>query len=459
MDTVNFQCGHCGKLMGVPPSLVGQRVRCPHCQQVVLAPVPPPAPAGPEPAPAGPPLETSFHVPPPADEDSIFTPPEESSEDLFGAGLAPRVEMPPELAWVPPPAPEPPPAAPDLTLPQAEPTVAYVTPPPPTPDLGAATQPAGGLPFGDAGQAPPPGEAAPGPAAEPAGEIAPEVVAEARRAAAVRPRSGGGGWIYPILIIPLISYSIFATIALAMVYLRPPPPDPLEFLPDPTETPATRLKHQPLNVQDRPLLKLPPHLRTPLGQPIQVGDVRVKPTRVEFGKVVFHSPGRDDTPSRFPTLSLHLEVENVSEDVAFRPMDRFFNRLWNKDRQQFLTNMPFSYLEMGPSRLYGGPCKWEPRGKEHELVETVVGQDYGRELKPGETFTTFVCVDPDSQDPARLAAHPEDDIARYQGPLTYRVHLRRGLVKHRGRDVSVTTVIGVDFDSKDIQKTDQATSR
>ena len=37
MATVNFQCGHCAKLMAVNATFLGQQVRCPHCQQVVVA--------------------------------------------------------------------------------------------------------------------------------------------------------------------------------------------------------------------------------------------------------------------------------------------------------------------------------------------------------------------------------------------------------------------------------------
>ena len=38
MDVVRFPCSHCQKLMGVGPELAGQRVRCPHCQRVLVAP-------------------------------------------------------------------------------------------------------------------------------------------------------------------------------------------------------------------------------------------------------------------------------------------------------------------------------------------------------------------------------------------------------------------------------------
>src|SRR5437763_1339138 len=49
MQTTNFQCGHCGNLMAVTANMLGQQVRCPNCQQVVLAPAP---------APTGTPAET-----------------------------------------------------------------------------------------------------------------------------------------------------------------------------------------------------------------------------------------------------------------------------------------------------------------------------------------------------------------------------------------------------------------
>src|SRR5437763_1257562 len=47
MQTVNFRCGHCNNLMAVGTEFLGQQVRCPHCQNVVVAP-----PAAPAPAPA-----------------------------------------------------------------------------------------------------------------------------------------------------------------------------------------------------------------------------------------------------------------------------------------------------------------------------------------------------------------------------------------------------------------------
>src|SRR5262249_52684111 len=114
MQTVNFQCGHCRNVMGVNAAYLGKQVRCPHCQQVVLAPaqaaapapvptvVPAPVPS-PIPAPAPVPVPVGGGPPPgpgvgqskPHDpEDSIFG--EQVDEDLFGSPPKSKVELPPE---------------------------------------------------------------------------------------------------------------------------------------------------------------------------------------------------------------------------------------------------------------------------------------------------------------------------------------------------------------------------
>ena len=88
MQTVNFQCGNCNNLMGVSSEFLGQQVRCPHCQAVVVAPAAP-APARPgvmDPVDFSPSLANQH--------DDIFAPPE-PTDDLFGAAEGPRVELPP----------------------------------------------------------------------------------------------------------------------------------------------------------------------------------------------------------------------------------------------------------------------------------------------------------------------------------------------------------------------------
>src|SRR6476646_5898392 len=97
METVNFQCGHCSQVLAVSKEHLGQQVRCPHCQQVVVAPLPSP-PSVPPPAP-GPQFADTLEMPyysAPEEYESIFSAPTES-EDLFGGQPSARVEMPQEV--------------------------------------------------------------------------------------------------------------------------------------------------------------------------------------------------------------------------------------------------------------------------------------------------------------------------------------------------------------------------
>src|SRR5947209_2691562 len=127
MLTVNFQCGACGKLMAVGVDFLGQQVRCPHCQQVVIAPgarpatapAPPPTPP-PEPGvstPAATIRERSPVVPPQPftlprmhnDHEDIFSQRSDTEDALFSQPEGPRLEVPrhpePEPAPAPPPEP------------------------------------------------------------------------------------------------------------------------------------------------------------------------------------------------------------------------------------------------------------------------------------------------------------------------------------------------------------------
>src|SRR5262249_19896175 len=129
MDNVNFACGHCGKLMAVGAQFLGQQVRCPHCQQVVLAPAavqPAPAPPDPQPEPviaaaSGPPtmtpddaLQTRISMPGVSEMESIFASPESDSDALFGPAPQGLVEMPTAVVL-------PPPGSPAGSIPSASP--------------------------------------------------------------------------------------------------------------------------------------------------------------------------------------------------------------------------------------------------------------------------------------------------------------------------------------------------
>jgi hypothetical protein len=131
MPTQTFPCPFCGKKMGVGIELLGKKVRCPHCNQILVAPAPvatavpvvEPAPQPPPPPPPPPePIAElpTFNLPTQEARESIFGETEEESDDVFSSSdnkhrvpempaeepSAP-VESPPPVAVEPAPMPMP----------------------------------------------------------------------------------------------------------------------------------------------------------------------------------------------------------------------------------------------------------------------------------------------------------------------------------------------------------------
>jgi hypothetical protein len=225
----------------------------------------------------------------------------------------------------------------------------------------------------------------------------------------------------------------------------------LEVLPDyPADTPGATRKEQASRVIERvpPDTRLPDKLRVSLGRSIRLGDLEVTPLRVEMLKVVFCSeaPHVNPEPSRDDALVLTLRLHNVSEDDYFVPTDPAFTAQWREGEAK-----PYTFLEVGPQRFYGGPFPWQPRGRrgayrDPDPREYVRGQeDDARILKPNQERTTVVCTDP--ADHAVAAA-----VRDYEGTLVWRVRLRRGLVAVGDREVSSSGVIGVQFDARQVRR-------
>jgi hypothetical protein len=426
METVNFKCGHCDSLMGVARQFLGRPVRCPHCQQVVLAPAP-----APESLPGD-----EFFVPPRDEVESIFSPPEEVGDDLFGGPAKTLVEMPPE-----PLSPERPTTAPATQV--GWPPLALDPPAAATPDGPTLTY------LGS--QAPSPGPAtepmtaplspAPAPASPPTETADEGLPAPVVRASKV---SRGSGWVLALVIVPLVSYCILATVAIILLRSQlAARPHPLEHLPDlegdhPGATRGKK-KAEAYRVVNPETTELPDHLRVRLGEKLAVGDVEVTPLQVETRRITFDHGGRLQQASE-DCLALVLWLRNRSADVTFRPLDRYFARRWKPGDGVG----PFTILEMGTRRFHGGPTPWPPPADER-----LAGQDFDKELKPGETMTTFVCTNPDD--------HAVKALAGYKGPLTWRVQLRRGLVRWQtsngvDREDPATVVVGVEFNASDVRK-------
>src|SRR4051812_42315526 len=218
MQTVQFACVHCGKLMAVGDELRGHQVRCPHCQQVVVAP--PPINSTPPPAPP----------PAPAEQESIFDP-TGSDSALFGEAPRPVIEMPTEQIALPDDCSL---VRTDITVPDApglpasasNPDATVVYDPTRSSDLAATVQLQHPL---SEPMPPSPVQQAPG-----TSEIVPassDLDALGGRdsvpLALSRSAAASNRWMILVLI-PLISYAVLATIAVLILYFRPAPPDPLE---------------------------------------------------------------------------------------------------------------------------------------------------------------------------------------------------------------------------------------
>jgi hypothetical protein len=440
VETVNFQCGSCGKLMAVGTAGLGQQVRCPHCQQIVLAPAQAAgvqssilAPEAESPATSEPPTMISLIAPPPASEvESIFSPEEMNSDALFGGPVRGLVEMPPPTEHLPDAS------APPIPAP-AETTLTYL----PNDPRGGATAIAGDVDpatFSLNFSGPTRQESAPA-------AVEDNLLAQAIPKPQIRPPTDKGGWVLALLVVPLISYSILATIA--VVYLRffqqpvSNQPHPMEMIPDlEGENPGVKpgKKKVSVNFRGRQELDLPEKLRTKLGQKIQIGDLEVTPLSVEFRPIEFISLGYKPVRSETDCLVLNLRLKNTSKEFAFYPLDPFFERRWEEVKGQTKVGMPFTYLTVGKSRYYGGPIR---SGEREEHRESIKDQHLDRELQPGESMYTFICTSPDDL--------VKEAVEQATGPMLWRVQVRRGLVQTPNRgELPATAVVGVEFSSKEI---------
>jgi S-adenosylmethionine hydrolase len=253
-------------------------------------------------------------------------------------------------------------------------------------------------------------------------------------------RGKRGGIFIALVLIPLISYSILATIALAILLTRPQAWDPLELLPDREgDLKGASRGKQAASIYERvrPESSLPNKLTITLGQTMRIGDLEVTPQRVEFRRVVFRQHGFAPEPALDDSLVLGLLFRNISRDVAFSPSDPFFDRAW---KGLSSGKKPYTFLDIGTHRLWGGPLRWKP-GRRIEAEETIEGQQY-RILQPGEQLSTFVCTDPQE--------HVGRILEKYHGNLVWRVQVRRGLVPVEDGEYPATAVIGVRFRDTDI---------
>jgi hypothetical protein len=434
MQTVNFNCPHCGNLMAVGTNLLGRNVRCPHCKQVVRAPAAAgEAPSVQVPVPTPPPRQ--FNVPSQTEHhESIFG--ERHDEDLFGSE-----PLKPKLPSAPAPAP----------LPPALEETAYVPPPaaPPGPQY-VETQtyevPAYAPPSGT--ETVPPAEEPPAPAKR---------MYRPATAKAEAPGTPAFAWI-------LLAYSGVITIAagvLAYLYFTGGSggDHPFKAIPDfygkyEKATGADNRKQLAYQGLPDPKMDVPKDLRVKLGEELTVGAIQVKPLQVVQQVMTYERKNatRDDMSDKVGAgLALQLHVKNVSADTTFHPDDPAFDRAQDKDQP-----LPYTALQMDRSFFYG-PFGWplDPEIKEIGLVGFRNPPD---PLRPGEERDIWIPIAPkglSKNTPIQFTDIRKNSDA--DKVFLWRVQLRRGLVKAKtddGKDVDVsaTTVIGVEFRNSEVKE-------
>lgn len=483
--------------MGVPAELVGRQVRCPHCKQVLTAPaggappaVPPPAPVvvppppEPELAPPAPEPELrAFNIPLRRESaDSILSEPDESDDEVFGSQQGSRLPVlpPPDAPPPPPPAPEPAPAPEDpfgfgpapgpkpfvtdtaFDLPPSEP----VAPQP----VEAPHAPAGSNPFMDFDEPPPP-TPVPTPVPVPVLVPTPVVPAAAKEspddepphqkkkrrddndgrdakpsyAARTRPAEGGGG--KNVLLLVLAGYALVATgLAVYGLFFKSggdaaDTGNPLSTIPDNFGEfdPVSRKKVTQLKFPVDGAL--PAAQRAGLGGTITVGQLQIQPKEVRKRKLSVETQGESErrVASAGTALVLILDIKNTSADLPIFPMDPAFTRREGVGAPA--ASRPITRLVVGDKVFAGGEIEWPLPPRVKKKFEVQQANDY-LALKPGESreYVVFTAAKPEVVRAATAATEP----------LEWRVHVRRGLIEYKGKEVPVTAVIGIDFKASDI---------
>lgn len=181
---------------------------------------------------------------------------------------------------------------------------------------------------------------------------------------------------------------------------------------------------------------------TSLGQSIRVGVLDVTPVSISAAPIVGYSwrknmaePERKQSTA--PGLILKLKVKNISEDVTLYPSDPYFVR-----RPRDAKDRPYMMVEVGDRKFYGGALSYVT-DSDMLIREWVEGQENDdKPLGPGEERETVVGTSP---------MEPVIDAVKESGSALWRVQLRRGFITFRDKEYSVSAVIGVRFQSDDVQ--------
>ncbi|MCE9530864.1 MAG: hypothetical protein K8T89_07040 [Planctomycetes bacterium] len=455
MQTVNFNCSNCQKLMAVGMNLLGRNVRCPHCKSVVQAPATAgPAKQPPPPTVAPPTVVPTMSVPvkPQESHESIFG--EVHDDDVFGT-RPPKVKMPTE--------PNPVPMHTPAKLKETEPTVQVYTPSNANNFNNAATQE-----FQQANDFAPAN--APWSASNRShDEIQDHHAVEENETgrsqafkAAARPierKSGGGGiFIWMILFYAVVASGVAGYLYFLNMKHEEKTPEAVKdhvylAIPDVFGYYERASRKEPAKIEGMPAvnLDLPKELEVQLGDTLRVGDLEVSPIKVESREIASYRKMKGQNlivpnPYTFRKLFvLHLELKNLSEDVTFHPTDPYFSRRFSPQNE--LDGKPYTGIVIGKTFLMGGPFPWPSKTNEREYIEGQQNDD--KPFEPKEKRNVIIGSDIDVGRIQKAVDQAGSEM------ITWRVQLRRGLVKCKDKEgkeqeISASCVIGVNFKATDI---------
>lgn len=415
MSIYHFKCVSCTKLMGITEDFLGKQMRCPHCQTIQLLPMIN-STGNAEAAPPAPIVAVE-----PETNSMVFT---------YQPSVNPAPQdVPQEIL----PLPSSDQSPKDSHTVEANYTSA------PTEELSASENTSASQNEG----------ASPAP-----WDNAPSITGEVARKRPV----GSKSMAMPIIFFSLLSYSVMATAILILVLVRMKtagPMHPLEYIPDVDgDNPgAKRTKIRFNHDKERTQEIVPAQLRTKIGMAIRVGELEVTPLAVEKATVAVLVSGFSKAePCKEDSLILRLKLKNVSADQSFSPLDYYFNRKW-KEKSRNSYPPPFTLVQFGTEKpeksFFGGPANWLPLAlagskKSQSPRETVEDENLDKTLEPGEEMTAFLCTDGDDSS--------TQAIYTYQGPMLWRLQVRRGLVPVGAKEIPATAVIGVEFSTTDIKQ-------
>ena len=182
------------------------------------------------------------------------------------------------------------------------------------------------------------------------------------------------GWHIALFIIPLISYSVLATVAVGILFFRlkekKSQSHPLEMVPDidgdhPTNRKGTDWRGE-VRFPSRST-ELPAKLKVALGQTLRLGELEVTPETVQRGPIAIKEEGTrgvENPPGQ--ALKLYLKLKNVSPDLAYYPLDNYFRASGGRTaapRTRACTrHASRTRNSSSPAGVYGGPAVWNLPG-------------------------------------------------------------------------------------------------